>query len=82
MGGNSTFPLNLSLFSVAGCAADDIDSFVAVVGGDDDDDGPLAYENWPLASEKTPYWGEDWNGGIFQLSCWHIPSLHTAPDVD
>ena len=85
VGGNSTFPLNLSLFAVTGHAADDIDNFVVAgaVGGDEDGGGgPSVCENWPPASEKTPHLEEDWNGGIFQLSCWRTLFLHMAPDVD
>lgn len=90
MGDNIFFPLNLSLFCVAGCAADDIDNFVEGDAGEggagdddaDDDGGPLVYENWPLASVKTPYRGEDWSGGTWQPSCWHTPSLRMAPDED
>ena len=80
-GGNSAFPLNLSWFSVAydaGYMADDIDNFVGV----DDGGGPWVCENWPPALGKIPYQGEDWNGGIFQLSYWHTPFLRTAPDVN
>ena len=66
MGGNSSFPLgNLSLFCVAGCVADDIDNFVEGGAGGDDDGAPSVSENWPLASAKIPYRGEDWSGGTW-----------------
>ena len=55
VGGNGTFPLNLSWFSVAydaGYTADDTDSSVGA-------GGPWVCENWPPASGKIPYQGED-----------------------